>query len=71
MQEIPKRWMDYFPPPKKVCQSEYSAMYNCIADAMADTLEEEQIGLIRAILREFLEWAEALLYDLPDGGEGQ
>lgn len=70
MSEMPERWAKYFPPIKKVCQSEYSAMYDCIASGLEDIPRNEQLGVIRGMLQEFLEWAEVLLKDLPDADGG-
>ena len=61
---MPERWRKVFPRPKDVGQSGYTAMYDCIADALADTPEDEQAMLIFSMLAEFATWALSLMDSL-------
>ena len=58
---MPRELRSVFPNPDNVCQSEYRAMHNCIADGLEEVEPPERIVMARAMLEEFKEWAESLL----------
>ena len=59
--DMPDQLKVVFPDPDKVGQSEYRAIYECIADGLADTPPEEQVQMAHSMLEEFHNWAHSIL----------
>ena len=53
--------LEVFPDPDEVGQAEYRAIYDCIADALADTPPQQQAQLVQSMLTEFRAWAQKML----------
>lgn len=55
---------DIFPDPKRIGQSEYAAIHDCISDALEELDIHEKTPHTIAMLEEFISWATAIKREL-------